>query len=66
MNPLLNRIYETKNRKTSTAKQAISSVDKVLVPKLNPKIKLESLHAIDSQKNNLIKPYIGRLPSIHK
>lgn len=41
MNPLLNRIYESKNRKQSKGpKQLNSSVDKVLVPKLNPKTKL--------------------------
>ena len=66
MNPLLNRIYETKNRKQSITKQLNSSVDKVLVPKLNPKAKLESLQGLESQRNTFIKPNIGRLPSIHK
>ncbi len=41
MNPLLNRIYENKNNKQLKGnKQLNNSVDKVLVPKLNTKIKL--------------------------
>ncbi len=41
MNPLLNRIFENKNRKLSKGSAHIpSSLDKVLVPKLATKTKL--------------------------
>ena len=40
MNPLLNRIFENKNRKKSNASANIPlSIDKVLVPKLATKTK---------------------------
>ena len=41
MNPLLGRIYESKNKNQSKGpKQLNLSVEKTLVPKLNNKIKL--------------------------
>lgn len=46
MNPLLNRIYENKNRRHSQGNKNLnSSIDKVLVPKLNTKLKLEAINA---------------------
>lgn len=41
MNPLLNRIYQSQNRKLSKgSKQSNTTQDQVLVPKLNAKVKL--------------------------
>lgn len=41
MNPLLNRIYQSQNRKLSKGpKQSNTAQDQVLVPKLNAKVKL--------------------------